>query len=140
MHKVLFFTNTIFGTWIELEWKFQLKLCYHQNMEVKEMSSLNCKAKHCCYNDHEMCKKSEIHVGGKHACESDETCCDSFSENCNTEFASDLCPEPGTMSISCDAENCTYNSNRRCTSKHVDIQGKNADLPSETACATFRER
>lgn len=103
------------------------------------MTELKCKAENCSYNDHELCKKGDIHVGGKHACVSNETNCDSFTEKCNCEFSESLTPD-AKATIACEAEKCTYNKNEKCTAGHVDIQGKNADIPSETTCGTFREK
>lgn len=104
------------------------------------MTDLKCKAENCSFNDHEVCKKGDIHVSGKHACDCSETNCASFTEDRAYEFAESLCPEPGKIAIDCEVENCTYNQTRKCSASHVDIQGKNAAVPSETTCMTFREK
>lgn len=104
------------------------------------MTDLSCKAENCCYNKEECCTKGDIHVGGKNACDCSETNCDSFADKCKTEFASSLCPEPGTTKVSCEAVNCMYNTDAACTAPHVNIQGRNAGYPKETTCSTFREK
>ena len=104
------------------------------------MAELKCGVQNCVYNASECCCKGDIMVGGKHACNSSDTCCESFAESRNDSYRSGLEHPSRTISIDCEATNCSYNSNYKCHAEHVDIRGLGASQSKETACATFEEK
>lgn len=104
------------------------------------MAELKCGVTNCVYNKSEYCSKGDIMVGGKEACHCDDTCCESFAESKGDSYKSALEHPSKTISIDCEATNCTYNTNYKCYAEHVDIKGCGASNCRETACATFREK
>lgn len=108
----------------------------------ENMADLKCSAENCTYNDQHLCCKGDIMVGGKHADCCDDTCCESFSERREgrDSFKNSTCHPTRTISIDCEATQCVYNSDYKCTAGHVDIKGCGACDCQGTACATFEER
>lgn len=104
------------------------------------MAELRCSVDNCVHNKNEYCCKGDILVGGKHACCEDDTCCESFSETRNDRFTSSVSHPSSVISIDCEASNCIYNNDYKCTASHVDIKGCGACDCRETACSTFKER
>lgn len=117
---------------------------YRRRLQIRnggiKMAELKCGVENCVYNKSECCCKGDIMVGGKRACCEDDTCCESFSEAGRDRFTSSLEHPSKTISIDCEAVNCTYNSNYKCVAEHVDIRGCGACDCRETACATFTEK
>lgn len=104
------------------------------------MAELKCKVENCVYNKNDYCCKGDIMVGGRHANSSDETCCESFAQKKGDSYTSAIEHPCQTISVDCEACNCTYNSNYKCVAKHVDIHGSGACDCKETTCATFRDK
>ena len=107
------------------------------------MVDLKCSVTSCVYNTDNLCSKGDIMVGGKNACQSKDTRCKSFmyKREDETSYSSSTCHPCQSMSVDCEAEKCRYNSNYRCTAKHVDIRGGcNSCDCKETSCATFQEK
>lgn len=107
------------------------------------MVDLKCNVKSCYYNEDNLCSKGDITVGGRNASESRDTRCESFSYNGEGKgfFKNSICKASQSVNVDCEAGKCEYNSNYRCTAKHVDITGgcDSCDC-RETACGTFREK
>lgn len=103
------------------------------------MAELKCGVENCGYNQDCCCCKGDIMVGGQHACDCGDTCCESFSQRRGDSYTSSLFHPSRTISIDCEATNCTYNSNYKCHADHVDIRGCGAADCKETECATFKE-
>lgn len=103
------------------------------------MAELKCGVESCGYNQDCCCCKGDIMVGGQHACDCEDTCCESFSQRKEDSYTSSLFHPSRTISIDCEATNCTYNSNYKCHADHVDIRGCGAADCKETECATFKE-
>lgn len=104
------------------------------------MAQLDCTVDSCLYNKTMCCCKGDILVGGTHADTEEETCCESFYERRGDSYTSAIEHPSEIISIDCEAENCTYNSNFKCVAEHVDICGSGANRSIETLCATFEER
>ena len=107
------------------------------------MVDLKCSVTSCVYNTDNLCSKGDIMVGGKNASQSKDTRCESFmyKREDETSYSSSTCHPCQSISIDCEAEKCRYNSNYRCTAKHVDIMGGcNSCDCKETSCATFQEK
>ena len=103
------------------------------------MAELKCGVENCGYNQDCCCCKGDIMVGGQHACDCGDTCCESFSQRRGDSYTSSLFHPSRTISIDCEATNCTYNSNYKCHADHVDIRGCGAADCKETECATFKD-
>ena len=55
--------------------------------------------------------------------------------------ATNMCHLPkDSLSISCEATNCIYNTNKKCDADHVDISGIKAVTEDDTVCTTFQAR
>lgn len=104
------------------------------------MAELKCSVENCSYNKSRYCCKGDIMVGGKHADCTDDTCCESFLQDGRDHYTSSLEHPSKIISIDCEAANCMYNRNYKCTADHVDIKGCGACDCKETACATFVEK
>lgn len=104
------------------------------------MAELKCKANTCCYNNEGNCCKGNIMVGGNHAVAIDNTCCESFSQRRGENYRNAMERPSRTISIDCEATNCTYNTNYRCCAQQVEIKGCGAAECGQTACTTFQER
>lgn len=107
------------------------------------MASLGCNAASCMYNADSCCCLSSIHVHGKSADSVGDTCCGDYKEkdgsSIKNSMGSDACPKL-TLSISCDATNCIYNSMNSCEADHIDISGLCATDSSDTVCTSFKCR
>ena len=102
------------------------------------MTTLGCNVKACSHNKDNCCCLSSIEVHGNSACKCDETCCGSFYE-ADSETAKNASESPKiNLSISCEASNCVYNEDKKCSADHIDISGICAQDASETVCASFK--
>lgn len=104
------------------------------------MTILNCSATTCIYNKNELCSRGEITVDGSQARHSDETCCASFQERKESSMTNSAASGNGCekIAIDCKAQECTYNSDCKCTAASIDIAGSNACRCEETKCGTFQ--
>ena len=102
------------------------------------MTTLGCNVNACSHNKDNCCCLSSIEVHGNSACKCDETCCGSFYE-ADSETAKNASESPKiNLSISCEASNCVYNEDKKCSAYHIDISGICAQDASETVCASFK--
>ncbi len=106
------------------------------------MADLKCAVENCTYNEDHLCCKGDIMVGGRHACSCDDTCCESFAQKREgmDSFKSSVSHPSPTISIDCEATNCIYNSDYKCSAEHVDIRGCGASDCRGTECSTFQEK
>ena len=102
------------------------------------MTTLGCNVNACSHNKDNCCCLSSIEVHGNSACKCDETCCGSFYE-ADSETAKNASESPKiNLSISCEASNCVYNEDKKCSADHIDSSGICAQDASETVCASFK--
>lgn len=104
------------------------------------MAELCCSVENCTYNNQCYCCKGDICVGGERAHKDEDTCCESFVQRREGSYTSSLEHPSRIISIDCEAADCAYNEDYKCTAEHVDIKGCGACDCRETACGTFRER
>ena len=104
------------------------------------MAELCCSVANCTYNNQCYCCKGDICVGGERAHKDEDTCCESFVQRREGSYTSSLEHPSRIISIDCEAADCVYNEDYKCTAEHVDIKGCGACDCRETACGTFRER
>ncbi|MGN0341467.1 MAG: DUF1540 domain-containing protein [Roseburia sp.] len=103
------------------------------------MTKLNCSVRGCSYQKDDRCVRGNIHIEGEHADKNSETCCGSFEQKRTCGCANSTCNcAPEMSEIACDACNCIYNENRKCSAEHIGVSGSNACAASETECASFR--
>lgn len=104
---------------------------------------LRCNCFDCAYNDKGgKCFARNISIDGRSAQTTSETNCATYTPDTanftNMEFANDFMDlgaakaATDAPSISCDAMNCRFNTNQRCTASNVLINKKNA------SCETFQ--
>ena len=103
------------------------------------MGNLNCNAASCMHNCDNQCCLNSICVEGSLACQCGETCCSDYEHQ--KPGATNMCHLPkDSLSISCEATNCIYNTNKKCDADHVDISGIKAVTEDDTDCTTFQAR
>ena len=91
------------------------------------MTLLDCAVTGCAYNEDRCCCKGNIKVEGSEAVHQNETCCGSFVERgekscgCNVKEH-----ESKKIAVACEACNCTFNENKKCSANHIGIAGGNA--------------
>lgn len=102
------------------------------------MTRLDCTVTSCMYNKEKSCCKDNIQVEGNNAKHSKDTCCSSFRERGEGNYQSSVDYPTKETSVSCKAEECTFNENSVCHAKHIGIAGGSACECKETECATFR--
>ena len=97
------------------------------------MTLLDCAVTGCAYNEDRCCCKGNIKVEGSEAVHQNETCCGSFVErgekNCGCNVKEH---ESKTIDVACEACNCTFNENKKCSADHIGIAGGNACSCGET--------
>lgn len=105
------------------------------------MERINCDVHNCSHNDSGVCFSNRVDIGGISANTESGTCCGSFlnkslysalTNNTNSTMQCD--------SLTCTAENCTYNYNKLCELKSIDVSGSRAQIYAETACASFNAK
>lgn len=102
------------------------------------MARLHCNACNCANNNNNYCCLSSIYVGGNSTDKAKYTDCDSFINKGSGFTNSTYNPNP-EVNITCNAYNCIYNDDNRCTKAHVDISGLNSCSSEGTCCSSFRE-
>lgn len=101
------------------------------------MTFLDCSVTGCVYNADRCCCKGDIKVEGEKAKRNAETCCGSFKER-NAESASNVAKRISKISdVACEACNCVFNEDKKCSAEHIGIAGGDACKCTETECASF---
>ena len=104
------------------------------------MTKLDCNVTSCMHNADNCCCKSEIIVDGSKAKDCCETCCGSFDENKGGAFTNLFKTPEKKLEVGCEAVNCIYNENHRCSADHIGITGDGANEASQTECSSLRAR
>lgn len=106
------------------------------------MTHLQCDVTNCGNNKHFYCCRPDIQVSGPEACVKSQTHCSNFVDAQEAGAARDSVDhsQPNeSLDIHCEAHNCTFNNNRACTAKHVDISTTSVnDGQVKTLCSTFQ--
>lgn len=101
------------------------------------MTVLDCSVTGCTYNADRCCCKGDIMVGGKDAKRNADTCCESFKER-GTHGASNVERHVSkSIDVACEACNCKFNKDKKCSAEHIGIAGGDACESRETECASF---
>ncbi len=101
------------------------------------MTMLDCSVTGCVYNEDRCCCKGDIKVEGRDAKNTADTCCGSFKER-GAEAASNVEKHMSKMiEVACDACNCKFNKDKKCSAEHIGIAGGDACNSQETECASF---
>lgn len=130
------------------------------------MLNLSCNARSCTHNNGGMCNASRIKVEGVSSSSSPDTYCSTYEDKIyNNGFKNDfnnnlnainssvgmnyvgqitagfksIYDEISSPNIECNAQNCIYNCNNMCESRHVNIQGDGGAEILGTRCATFTD-
>lgn len=102
------------------------------------MTFLDCSVTGCIYNADECCCKGDIMVEGKEAERKSQTCCASFVER-HAEGSANATKRISKMiDVACEACNCAFNKEKKCSAEHIGIAGGDACESRETECASFR--
>lgn len=101
------------------------------------MTYLDCSVTGCVYNKEHCCCKGDIHVEGSKAEQSSQTCCGSFKERGSNSCSNTVGTKSKEIDVTCDACNCGYNKDNKCSAEHIGIAGGNACTCGETECASF---
>lgn len=101
------------------------------------MAEIKCTVTNCYFNKRLGCTAPTITVDGRKAFESRSTSCETFIEQ-KPGVISSMNEAQGNTDIKCMAVNCIYNESECCEATGVIINGKNALVPAETCCSTFK--
>lgn len=105
---------------------------------------IDCAVYDCMYNNDGCCSAESIKVGGESAQTSDGTACETFAKGSVTNSTcTDGCCN-GTV-ISCIAENCLYNENKKCELSAIEVQpchcgNSDCTCSKDTCCDSFQCR
>ena len=102
------------------------------------MAEIKCTVTNCYYNKRLGCTAPAITVDGESAEESRSTCCDTFIEQ-KSGMRSSVSEPKSNTDIKCTAVKCVYNDSEICEATDILINGKNATVPEETCCSTFKD-
>ncbi len=103
------------------------------------MTDLGCCVKNCVHNEDNMCCRGEIKIGGKTAKDSCCTCCSSFEDRGSCGCSKNATHNPDSkIEVACDATNCMYNDNMKCSAQHIDVKHSKDLIHGQTECATFK--
>ncbi len=101
------------------------------------MTYLDCSVTGCVYNDDRCCCKGDIRVEGEDAKTTEDTCCGSFRERGeSTEDSEKRISKE--IDVDCEACNCGFNEDKKCSADHIGIAGGDACSCRETECSSFR--
>jgi hypothetical protein len=104
------------------------------------MPLLSCTAKSCIYNSDEYCSKGDILVSGEDAKQPDETCCSSFRERTGESVSNSEGCGCKTISVDCEACQCVFNDDERCSADKITINGASACHCDDTRCGSFENK
>lgn len=102
------------------------------------MTFLDCSVTGCVYNADRCCCKGDIKVEGEEAKSNDETCCGSFKERTEDNASNAAGRISKIIDVTCEACNCMFNEEKKCSAEHIGIAGGAACDCRETECASFR--
>lgn len=106
-------------------------------MKGDTMAEIKCTVTNCYFNNRLGCSAPTIAVDGRKAFESRSTSCDTFIEQ-KPGVRSSINEAQGNTDIRCMAVNCLYNESEHCDAPAIIVNGKNAHVPAETCCSTFK--
>ncbi|NLA13825.1 MAG: DUF1540 domain-containing protein [Tissierellia bacterium] len=101
------------------------------------MAEIKCTVTNCYFNKKLGCTAPALSVNGRNADESRSTSCHTFIEQ-KPGLRSSVEEPKSDTDILCAATKCIYNESERCEANSIIVNGKNASVPEETYCSTFR--
>ena len=104
------------------------------------MTQLNCSVRSCNYQKDDCCCRGSIMIEGAHADRHNETCCGSFEERRGCGCNNSTAEAPKMSDVSCEATNCRFNADKKCSATDIGVAGSNACSCAETECASFQCR
>jgi hypothetical protein len=108
-------------------------------MKGDAMAEIKCTVTNCYFNKKLGCTASYLTVNGRNADESRSTSCHTFIEQ-KPGLRSSVDEPRGNTDILCAAVKCVYNESERCQADDIIVNGKNASVPEETCCSTFKSK
>jgi hypothetical protein len=108
-------------------------------MKGDAMAEIKCTVTNCYYNKSLGCTASTLSVNGRNADESRSTSCHTFIEQ-KPGLRSSVDEPKSSTDIMCAADRCVYNESERCEANNIIVNGKNASVPEETCCSTFKSQ
>ena len=104
------------------------------------MPALRCDVKNCLHNSDNYCCNRTILVEGTDADKSEDTLCSSFDEKNESGSRNEYETKNLALSVECEAVQCRFNENLKCSAKHITISGNGASDSAETNCASFEAK
>lgn len=106
------------------------------------MLKINCDAINCSHNNDKICFANVVNIGGKNAKKDCDTCCGSFLDQNNYGDLTNNVNDKGSQcsALTCNVVSCSYNSNNLCNADAIQVDGKGANLYTETFCSTFKQK
>nr|WP_300096142.1 DUF1540 domain-containing protein [Sedimentibacter sp.] len=102
------------------------------------MAQISCTVTNCYFNKRQGCTAPTIEVDGEKAEKSRLTSCNTFIEQ-KPGIRSSVSEPKSDTDIKCDAVKCTYNKSHHCNASGILVNGRNASVPEETCCSTFKD-
>lgn len=133
----LFISTTIHHNEGILAGKVRHTTLEFQRREEYQMTKLDCNVVSCSYNEDNCCRRSDIQVEGTDAHTPSETSCGSFVPRgcgCNRN---ELGEPAKATAVACEAVECRFNREKKCSADHIGIAGGHADSGRETECGSF---
>lgn len=108
-----------------------------EERQVCQMTKLDCNVVSCSYNEDNCCRRADIQVEGTDARTPSETSCGSFEpRGCGCAKNETGVPAKATA-VACEAVECRFNREKKCSADHIGIAGGHADSFRETECGSF---
>lgn len=101
------------------------------------MTRLDCSVTSCMYNQDNYCSKGDITIGGRNAACSGDTCCESFHKRGTGAGTNSISHPSANIEVDCEAQECKFNANCKCSASHIGIQGRDACECKQTECGSF---
>lgn len=102
------------------------------------MAQISCTVTNCYFNKSRGCTAPTLEVDGKNAEKSRLTSCNTFVEQ-KPGIRSSVSEPKSDTHIKCEAVKCTYNKAEECHASNILVNGRNAAVPEETCCSTFKD-
>lgn len=102
------------------------------------MTVLDCNVVNCSYNEDNSCKRQDIQVEGSNAKTPSETSCGSFAPRGCGCGVNTMGEAKKDTEVACEASECKFNENKKCSASHIGISGGHADSVRETECGSFQ--
>ncbi|GAA0717078.1 DUF1540 domain-containing protein [Clostridium malenominatum] len=106
------------------------------------MERISCDVLNCSHNKEAACYANVINVGGLKAKNSSHTSCGSFLDSAHYGTLTNNANNPGSpcSAITCNVQNCIYNSDKLCNAESIKVTGDDVQVYTQANCSTFEPK